>query len=158
MGTLAPIYTAISIAATAAGKGMFAYAAGQLAALGPALLVVGAIAAVVAAFVLLWRNSESFRDFWIGLWDGIKNAASGAVDWIQGAFDRLRGAWDSITSAFTGGEQYSSGLRGLVPEELIGPILNRIGQIGGAQEDRVLVHGAAPGCVSMHTTLPCLKR
>lgn len=49
----------------------------------PIVLIVAAIAALVAAFVTLWNKSEAFRNFWIGLWDGIKNVISTVVDWIK---------------------------------------------------------------------------
>lgn len=40
----------------------------------PITLIVGAIVGLVAGFVYLWKTSEGFRNFWIGLWNGIKNA------------------------------------------------------------------------------------
>ena len=55
----------------------------------PIGLIVVAIAALVAAFVLLWNKSEKFREFWIGLWEKIKEAASGAGEWIKNAFDEV---------------------------------------------------------------------
>ena len=50
--------------------------------LNPIGLIVAAIAALVVAFVLLWKKSETFREFWIGLWDGIKSACGTAIDAI----------------------------------------------------------------------------
>jgi phage-related protein len=49
----------------------------------PIALIVLAIAALVAAFIYLWNNCEGFRNFWIGLWDGIKNVVGAVVDWIK---------------------------------------------------------------------------
>lgn len=49
----------------------------------PISLIVIAIAALVAAFVVLWKKSEGFRNFWIGLWEGVKNAFSAVVDWFK---------------------------------------------------------------------------
>lgn len=48
----------------------------------PIVLIVAAIAGLVVAFVTLWNKSEAFRNFWINLWDGIKNACGAAKDWI----------------------------------------------------------------------------
>ena len=42
----------------------------------PIALVVVAIVALVAAFVYLWKHSESFRKFWINLWNGIKTTVT----------------------------------------------------------------------------------
>ena len=52
----------------------------------PIVLIVAAIAALVAAFIYLWNNCESFRNFWIGLWDKIKVAAKAVADWFKTAW------------------------------------------------------------------------
>lgn len=46
----------------------------------PIGLVVAAIVGLVAAFAILWNKSEAFRNFWIGLWEGIKNIIKAAID------------------------------------------------------------------------------
>lgn len=46
-------------------------------------LIITAITALVAAFVHLWNNCEGFRNFWIGLWEGLKNAVGVVVEWIK---------------------------------------------------------------------------
>lgn len=51
--------------------------------LGPIGLVIGAISALVAAFIYFWNTSEEFRNFWIGLWESITTAASGAWEAIK---------------------------------------------------------------------------
>lgn len=53
----------------------------------PITWIVLAITALVAAFVLLWKKCEWFRNFWIGLWDGVKNAVSSAAKWIKDVFN-----------------------------------------------------------------------
>ena len=55
--------------------------------LGPVGLVIAAIAAIGVAFVVLWNKSEGFRNFFIGLWDGIVNVASNAWQGIQSAWN-----------------------------------------------------------------------
>ena len=55
----------------------------------PIGLVIAAIAALVAAFVILWNKSEGFRNFWIGLWEKIMNAVQPVIDFIKGAFDAI---------------------------------------------------------------------
>lgn len=52
----------------------------------PIGLVIAAVAALVAGFVLLWNNCDGFRQFWIDLWDGIKNAAQAVADWFVQAW------------------------------------------------------------------------
>ena len=53
----------------------------------PIGLVVSLIAGLVTAFVLLWKNNEDFRKFWIDLWAKIKTAGSNAMDWIKEKLD-----------------------------------------------------------------------
>lgn len=68
--------------------------------LNPIGLIVAAIAGLVAAFVVLWNKSESFRNFWIGLWDSIMQVMQPVIDWIKGAFDAIvsffENNWQSI--------------------------------------------------------------
>lgn len=59
----------------------------------PIVLVVAAIAALVAAFVYLWKTNEKFRQFWIDLWNSVKEIAVAAVEAI-GEF--LKAAWEGI--------------------------------------------------------------
>lgn len=49
----------------------------------PVLIVVAVLAAIVAAFIHLWNTSESFRNFWINLWNGITSTLSSAWETIK---------------------------------------------------------------------------
>lgn len=68
--------------------------------LGPVGLVIAAIVAIGAAFVVLWNKSEGFRNFFIGLWDGIVNVASNAWQGIQNAWNGFvewfSNLWNSV--------------------------------------------------------------
>lgn len=66
----------------------------------PIGLVAAAIAGLVAAFVTLWNESEAFREFWIGLWEGIKSAVSAAETAMTTFFtETLPGWWNTICTA-----------------------------------------------------------
>lgn len=91
---LAPVIVGVGVAfgilgAAMAISGVIQAVTGAMAALNvvmglnPIVLIVAAIAGLVAAFVLLWNNCEEFRNFWIGLWDGICQVAQGAADWFM---------------------------------------------------------------------------
>lgn len=90
----------------------------------PIAIVVLAIAALIAIFVVLWNKCESFRNFWIGLWEKIKSAFETAwnaivtffTETIPNAFQSLKNKlseignniatffqnlWNSIVSFFT---------------------------------------------------------
>lgn len=56
----------------------------------PIGLVIAAIAGLVAAFVILWNKSEAFRNFWINLWEKIKEAASNAKEKISGWIENIK--------------------------------------------------------------------
>ena len=61
----------------------------------PILLIIAAIAALVAAFIHLWNTNEEFRQFWIGLWENIKEVAIAAWNAIK---EFLAAAWQAISS------------------------------------------------------------
>lgn len=55
----------------------------------PVALVVLAIGALIAIFVVLWNKSETFRNFWINLWDNIKKIVSSAIDNIKKTLNKI---------------------------------------------------------------------
>lgn len=68
----------------------------------PIGLVVTAIAGLVAAFVVLWKRSEKFRNFWIGLWEKIKKAFSGFIDAWGVGLDIIKEALSKVGEFFSG--------------------------------------------------------
>lgn len=53
----------------------------------PIILVIAGIAALVAAFIWAWNNVDGFKEFWINLWETVKQAA------IDG--------WNAVVNFFT---------------------------------------------------------
>ena len=66
----------------------------------PIGFVVSLIAGLVAAFIYLWNNCDSFRNFWLKLWDKIKSATSTATKWISNRFDDLKSAVKKVKNTF----------------------------------------------------------
>lgn len=86
----------------------------------PVGLIIAAVVAVIAIFVYLWNTSEGFRNFWIGLWEAIQQAALwawnnvlkpafdgvvAALKWVGDAavwlWQAMQAAWQGIATAAT---------------------------------------------------------
>lgn len=63
-------------------------------------LIISLVLGLVAAFVTLWKNNESFRNFWINLWAKIKSACGTAVDWIKQKFNSFKDMLKSVRNSF----------------------------------------------------------
>ena len=67
-------------------------------------LIIAAIAALVAAFVVLWNKSEAFRNFFIGMWEAIKETVGAILDGIvaffSAAWDGIKAVWDTVSGYF----------------------------------------------------------
>ena len=72
----------------------------------PIAAVVAAIAALVAGFIYLWNNCEEFRQFWINLWEKIKETASNVVKALQVGWEMLKNKaaeiWQGLSDKITG--------------------------------------------------------
>lgn len=70
----------------------------------PVGLVIAAVAGLVAAFVVLWKKSEKFRNFWKGLWAGIKKTAEpiikGLAEWFKKAWETIKKVWGAVSAWF----------------------------------------------------------
>lgn len=80
------VFASMAESFTLAGGGLSGLSAALGVIGGPITLVVVAIGALVAAFVYLWNTSDSFREFWINLWDVIKETTGQVVDGIVNFF------------------------------------------------------------------------
>lgn len=80
------VIASMAEAFTLAGGGLSGLSAALGVIGGPITLVVVAIGALVAAFVYLWNTSDGFREFWINLWDGVKEITGQVIDGIVNFF------------------------------------------------------------------------
>lgn len=56
----------------------------------PVGAVIAIITALVATFMTLWNTSESFRNFWINLWNNITSKIDSAKQKIKSAVDNMK--------------------------------------------------------------------
>lgn len=76
----------------------------------PIVLIIAAIAALVAAFIYLWNNCDEFRQFWIDLWESIKEIAVAVWEALKEFFGAAwefikttaETVWNALASFFTG--------------------------------------------------------
>lgn len=80
------VFASMAESFTLAGGGLSGLSAALGVIGGPITLVIVAIGALVAAFVYLWNTSDGFREFWINLWDNIKEATGQVIDGIVNFF------------------------------------------------------------------------
>ena len=77
----------------------------------PIVLIIAAITALVAAFIYLWNTNEDFRQFWINLWENVKEVAIAVWEAIKNFFSA---AWEAISSTaqtvWNGIKDFFSGL------------------------------------------------
>ena len=95
-------------AAIGAVKGGITAVTGSLGvSMGTILAVVAAIAALVAAFMHLWKTNEGFKNNILGIWEQIKSTFSGLTQGItdrinalgfnfESFTDMLKAAWDAL--------------------------------------------------------------
>ena len=112
--TLSAIGTIMTWAPKLAGaisavKGAFAALSATMMA-NPIAIVIAAIAALVATFIYLWNTNEEFRQFWIRLWNEIKEVAvqvwTAVSQFLVSAWNGIRNTavavWNGIRDFFSG--------------------------------------------------------
>ncbi len=66
--------------------------------------IIAIITAIIAVFILLWTKCEWFRDFWINLWEKIKEVAGVVWEAITGfftsAWEKIKAIWDTVAPFF----------------------------------------------------------
>ena len=73
----------------------------------PIVLIIALIAGLVAAFIYFWNTSEEFRQFWIDLWDTIKETAQKVWDAIVQFF---KDAWDAVSNIWNKAKDFFEGV------------------------------------------------
>lgn len=71
----------------------------------PIGIIITIVTALVAAFITLWNTSDEFREFWIDLWDNIKevagNAWKGIKEFFSNAWTKVKETWGKAKKWFS---------------------------------------------------------
>ena len=98
VGTIMTIIPKLGGALKAVQGAMAAFNA--VCAANPYVLIIAAIVALIAIFVVLWNKCDGFRQFWINLWEGIKSVVSTVVEAIKnfftGVIDFVKNNWQGL--------------------------------------------------------------
>lgn len=133
----------------------------------PIGIVVLAIAALVAAFIIAWKKSETFRNIVRGAMKGVVDAGKAIGEWFSGPFvrfftetipsnfrafiDWIKGVWDGIT------EGAAAMYRGVVDffTRLPADVLDRVTSLPTLLYDSglALIRGLLNGAVAITRTL-----
>lgn len=80
----------------------------------PIILLVAAIVAAVAAFIYFWNTSEEFRNFFIGMWEAIKEAVGVAIEWVKESWASMvegaKNAVENVKQAWSDTKQWFADL------------------------------------------------
>lgn len=70
----------------------------------PIGIIITLVSALVSAFIYFWNTSEGFRNFWIDLWNKIKEACAPVIEFIKSTFilawQNIKAVWDVVVSYF----------------------------------------------------------
>jgi TP901 family phage tail tape measure protein len=109
---VAPVLQALRVGFLAAASGVRAFTVALLT--NPIGLIIVAIIALVAAIVLLWKNSETFRNIVKAVWAAVKSAIGAVADWFTGTIAPsfmkavndvvgfFQGLWSALVSIWNG--------------------------------------------------------
>ena len=67
----------------------------------PIGIVIAAVAALIAIFAVLWNKCDWFREFWIGLWEDIKQSFSIFVDIFKFQIEIIKTVFEAVKDFFS---------------------------------------------------------
>lgn len=67
----------------------------------PIGLIIAAVAALIAVFIYLWNHCEGFRNFFIGLWEGLKTVVSGVISWFKSIPNKITEIIDNVKTGIS---------------------------------------------------------
>lgn len=98
VGTLGGLFAGMKLVAFGVSAAVWAFNALKLAMLTNPIGLVAA--GLVTAAVLIYKNWEPIKGFFIGLWDSIKATVSSAIDWILGKIQAVGEFWGKAKAFF----------------------------------------------------------
>jgi hypothetical protein len=110
----------------------------------PIILIIGLVIGLIAAIIYLWNTNETFRNFFIAIWNGIWGFLKGVGAWFAGPFANFfvsawhvitgvaEWAWNKMKGFFSGLGSFVGGIFDGAKGAAIASINGMIGVINGA--------------------------
>lgn len=113
----------------------------------PIGIVILAIAGLVGVLVALWNYCTPFREFWIGLWNGIKTTVANVVGWFTGIPNTIGNVMSGFAAAISQGISRAVAWFTGLPQRILGAI----GNLGSllANAGRSVIDGFINGITSV---------
>lgn len=102
----------------------------------PIVLIIAAVVALVAIFVVLWMKCDAFRNFWKAVWAGIKVAFNAVWTFLKAAFNAMitfftktipnaaKSLWNHVKANWTGMQNSVKAVYNWIRSNVLSPIVN----------------------------------
>ncbi len=77
----------------------------------PIVLIVTAVVALAAGFLVLYQHNKKFREWCNGIWESISSTFGGIGKWFAEKWDDISGGWEDFKKSF--GKAWSDGWNGI---------------------------------------------
>lgn len=125
----------------------------------PAVLITALIVGLVASFIYLWNNCEAFREFWINLWENIKEIAGVVKDALVEFFTvTIPDAWNVFktksSEVISAVVTYFKELPGKIWSAIVGAV-SRVATWGSELKNKAVssIQSMISGVVSVASTI-----
>ena len=136
-GTAATLAHTVATKAAAAGQWLLNAAMSA----NPIGIVVLAIAGLVAGFIALYKNSETFRNAVNKLWTAVKEAFGKIAEVVSNVFGKVKetvsGAWEGIKGYYTAGLSFVDKLTGGKLTEIKKAFSDKLGEMKAAVSEKL---------------------
>lgn len=117
VGTVISIFSKLKTIITGSAMAMKVLGAVGTFLTGPVGIIIAVVGGLIAVFVLLWNKCDAFREFWINLWDSIK-------EWTGNAVEGIKKGIEGIKEGFNAFIEFLSGIPNWINDNIIQPVID----------------------------------